>query len=120
MNEFQELLKSIQSGQKHFSPKTNQLGDMEAFQHVAKMPIHADQKGLIDDLKTHRESSSGNSWYNLAFITGGLSYQGEIFANMEPQRKEILELKPTFHGVSVDIKEAVIRLIQRWKSEGTK
>lgn len=103
------LLQKIKDGEKSFRPTSNSTEDMNEFQSVAKALLFANEEGLLDGFHFHKESHTGNHWYDLIMVKNGLSYKGEIHLDLHlnpPKEKpeEILELKPSFNGMSVDLK----------------
>ena len=47
------------------------------FQHIAKVLEHANREGLLEGYSPHQETGSGNHWYDLVRVKGGLSHKGE-------------------------------------------
>lgn len=119
MNTLKSVLQEIQVGKVSFTPHSSGEQDMEEFQVIAKILLHADRRGLLESCKPHKESSTKNHWYDLVMVNGGLSYDGEQYLardkeeDSDKELKEIIQLKPNIHGVGVDIKALWRRYIER-------
>lgn len=109
MEDVRAILQQIHDGQRSFRPVSDSPADMEAFQDIAKALAFADSKGFLDGYMSHQESYTGNRWYVLAIVKNGLTYPGQQYL-AEPEvptasvRPEVLQLKPNFHGVGIDLK----------------
>lgn len=87
------------------------------FQPIAKILDYANNEGLLEDFLPHKESQSGNGWYDLVLVNGGLSYEGEMFltkpsAESEKKIESIIQLKPSIYGIGIDLNA----LWKRWKN----
>lgn len=119
MDILKSLLEAIQSGQKSFKPVSQNFEDMNEFQTVAKALLFAEGEGYLDKCIHHRESSTSNSWYDLVFVQNGLSHKGAQYVS-EPNAlvekrfdEEIVQLRPNFFGLGVDLRAAW----RRWGGE---
>lgn len=72
-----EVLRKIQSGLMSFKPGSSSPDDMRQFQSVAKAIVHAHNLGYIERIAPRREFHSGNGYYAVILINGGLTYKGE-------------------------------------------
>jgi hypothetical protein len=103
-----EILQEINNGKKLFKPQSATDEDFINFQPIAKVLVFANDEGYLDGFQFHKESQTGNRWYDLIMIDG-LSHKGESFlvsSNREAEIKLIdaIEFKPNFYGVRVDLK----------------
>ena len=117
MTALKSILEEIKAGTTSFAPASGKEEDMRDFQPIAKLLEYANTKGLLASYKPHKESSTGHRWYDLVLVSGGLSYEGEMFlasANEQVEREaeSIVHLKPNFYGVGVDLNA----LWKRWKN----
>lgn len=110
MDSFLDLLKLIQSGQRSFMPCSDREEDMKEFQSVAKMIVYAKEENLLDSCSIHRESRTGNKWYD-SVLVNGLSFRGEQFLSSAQASAEsttsftdALILQPNFAGIGIDLK----------------
>lgn len=120
MDILRTALQEIADGTTVFKPKSSGNQDMQDFQPIAKVLAYADRQGLLETFVPHKESSTGNRWYDLVMVSGGLSFEGEQFlaapaASSEPNLEQIIQLKPSIYGVGVDLRA----LWRKWKSRGT-
>lgn len=126
MDEFKELLEMIKGGQITFRPRTAPGQDAPSeseradFQVIAKMLVYANEKGFLDGFEAIKESFTGNRGYEFVMVSDGLSHQGEEFLKALQQERgettaEIIQLKPEFCGVSVDLKALWARWMSRDK-----
>lgn len=72
-----EILQAIQSGKRSFRPRSQSESDMVDFQAVAKALVYLDSQDYLDGCRPHKESSTGNRWYDAVEVTNGLTYSGE-------------------------------------------
>jgi len=117
MGALRSLLEEIKAGTTTFRSSSEQEPDMLDFQVIAKLLDYANSEGLLVDFSVHRESKSGNRWYDLAHVKGGLSHKGEMYLarpseEVEKKAECIILLKPNIHGIGLDL----IALLRRWKS----
>jgi hypothetical protein len=77
MDRFREMLTLIDSGTSSFKSEGQTEGDMVAFQSIAQALIDAENKGLIEKCLLHQESRTGNRWYDLVVVLGGLTEKGK-------------------------------------------
>jgi hypothetical protein len=118
MDTLREVLKEIQSGTTNFRPASNDEKDMLDFQPIAKILAYAHDAGLLDNCVPHKENVTGHHWYDSVLVLGGLSHKGEMFlakptgGDAEASLEEIIQLKPSVYGISVNLKA----LWKRWKS----
>jgi hypothetical protein len=115
MKDLRTLLLQIKDGKKSFGPASNNPADMEAFQDAAKALAFANDEGLLDGFASHKESYTGNRWYTVVMIRNGLSYKGQQYLEQSdvPQalpQPEIVQLRPNFHGIGIDLKALWQRL----------
>ncbi|OGA43249.1 MAG: hypothetical protein A3G24_17825 [Betaproteobacteria bacterium RIFCSPLOWO2_12_FULL_62_13] len=112
-----EILQEISDGRKSFTPCGSSEADMVEFQPVAKALAYANSQGYLDGFLIHKESSTGNSWYDSVVVKNGLTHSGEEFLR-EPHSSagseldQIIQLKPEVYGVGIDLKA----LWRRWKN----
>lgn len=133
MSTLVSVLEEVGEGKSRFSPTSTAEADMRDFQPIAKFLLHAQQEGFLEKCVPHKESQTGNDWYDLIMVVGGLSYKGEMFlrqsvqtntthyidkifqqsipANAEKDINDIFQLKPNIYGFSIDLKA----LWKRWK-----
>jgi len=119
MDIVKHVLSEIKDGNSKFTPISDSKSDMEDFQAIAKLLIHADQQGWLNSIKVHQESRTKNSWYDLVFVQNGLSSKGEQYLNsIAPSEKaapetqeDIVELKPNFMGLGLNLNA----LMRWWK-----
>lgn len=109
MEDIRAILRQINNGQRSFRPASDSHADMEAFQDVAKALAFANSKGFLDGYVSRKESYTGNRWYVLAMVKNGLTYRGQQHLEQPelsaaPTQPEILQLKPNFHGLGIDLK----------------
>lgn len=119
MDLLRTVLQEIADGTTVFRPKSSSEQDMQDFQPIARVLAHADRQGFLESFAPHKESSTGNRWYDLVTVSGGLSYEGQQFlasppADSEPNLEKIIQLRPSIYGVGVDLRE----LWRKWKSRG--
>ena len=81
MDKLREILTLINSGQRTFRPKNDSNEAMQSFQFIAKCLMYAKDENLIDGINFHKESHTGNRWYDAIIVLNGLTYQGEQFLN---------------------------------------
>lgn len=123
MDRLKQLLVEVQNGKHSFKPDAESNESLELFQSTAKTLIHAHKKGYLDECKIMRESVTGNGWYAVVVIRGGLTYEGEQLLSteqiVESNSKEansihedIIELKPSFYGIVINL-NAIWRRIKR-------
>lgn len=116
MDTLRSILEEIKSGTKAFEPASSKDADMWDFQPIAKILVYAHNEGFLESCLPHKESRTGNDWYDLVLVQGGLSYKGEMFlmkpsADVEKKIEDIIQLKPSIYGVGIDLKA----LWKRWK-----
>lgn len=117
MDTLREILQEIKKGTAAFEPASSADSDMEDFQAIAKTLVFADNEGLLEECKPHKESMTSHHWYDLVLVNGGLSKKGEKYLaqvneSANEQVDEIIQLKPNFHGIGIDLKAAW----KRWKN----
>jgi hypothetical protein len=79
VDDIKTILQEIKSGKKSFQPRSSAESDMVEFQSIAKTLVHANEEGYLDGLRSHREGSTSNGWYDLVVVMNGLSFKGEAF-----------------------------------------
>ncbi len=109
MDSLKEMLQEIQKGRTEFIPKGQSVEDMQDFQPIAKMLLYANNEGFLESYLDHKESETAHNFYDFILVKGGLSYQGELYLNDAKNEstkspEEIIQIKPNFFGISVDIK----------------
>lgn len=76
-----ELLKRIHEGQHEFTPKS-EGASAEDFNFIANQLFQAEEDGLIVILKTHRESETRHSYYDVILVEGltvaGTDFLGDV------------------------------------------
>ncbi|SDE96811.1 abortive infection family protein [Phytopseudomonas seleniipraecipitans] len=72
-----EVLRKIHSGVKSFGPESSSPNDLKKFQDIAKTVVHAYSQGYIEKMIPRKESMSGNGYYAVILVNGGLTYEGE-------------------------------------------
>lgn len=119
MDILRAILQEVLDGTTVFKPKSSSEQDMQEFQPIAKVLAYADRQGFLEHYVPHKESSTGNMWYDLVMVSGGLSYEGEQFlatpaSGAEADLEQIIHLNPSIYGVGVDL----WALWHKWKSCG--
>jgi hypothetical protein len=117
MTTLRSLLEEIKGGTLTFKPLSPKEADMWDFQPIVKVLEYANSEGLLDGYLPHKETSSGNHWYDLVRVKGGLSHKGEMFltnpnTEVEKKMESIIQLKPNIYGIGIDLKA----LWKRWKN----
>ena len=117
MTTLRSLLEEIKVGTTTFKPASEMETDMWDFQPIAKLLDYANSEGLLESYLPHKESETGNHWYDLVLVRGVLSHKGETFlANpsneAEKKAESIIQLKPSIYGIGIDLNA----LWKRWKS----
>lgn len=72
-----EVLRKIHSGVKSFEPDSSSSDDIKNFQSLAKTIVHAHSLGYIEQMIPRKEHYSGNGYYAVILVRGGLTYKGE-------------------------------------------
>jgi len=75
----QQLLQKIGSGQTSFDPSGSSEPELRAFQLVAALILNAEELGYVTDVVPHRESDSGNEYYDTV-VVGGITKRGREVA----------------------------------------
>jgi len=116
----ESILRKVQSGERYFSPASNSDDEIQEFQRIAKILRHADTEGLISRCNFYVSQETGDDLCYDAHASGGLTYKGEQFLATPPNDKgssapttDLLDLKPNFYGVGININEAW-RRFARW------
>lgn len=109
MTTLESVLAEIARGKTSFAPSGQGEGDIEAFQEIAKILEYANAQGFLDGYASHKESYTGHHWYVRAMVRNGLTYQGQQRLQLPPKKtkvhqEEIVQLKPNFHGLGIDLK----------------
>ncbi|UCV03058.1 toll/interleukin-1 receptor domain-containing protein [Dechloromonas denitrificans] len=99
MQLLKETLERIRAGETSFEPASASEKDVEDFQKVANRLLEAKNKGLLHDVKVMKDSSSGKLYFQLAFVRGGLTFQGEKFLEEQPS----ITSQKIENGVTLDI-----------------
>lgn len=73
-----EVLRKINSGVTSFSPTSSSTDDIKNFQSLAKTIVHAHSLGYIEQMIPRKEHHSGNGYYAVMLVRGGLTYKGEL------------------------------------------
>lgn len=71
-----QLLNEITNGRVSFQPTSTSTPDMKSFQVVITLILQAEKLGYITDVITHRESGSGNDFYD-SVVVGGITKSGQ-------------------------------------------
>jgi len=105
----ESVLAEIAEGRTSFGPAGQSESDIEAFQEIAKILEYANAQGFLDGYASHKESYTGHRWYVRVMVPNGLTYQGQQRLQLPPkdtsaQQEEIVQLKPNFHGLGIDLK----------------
>ncbi|WLT37383.1 hypothetical protein NON20_16075 [Synechocystis sp. B12] len=79
MEDLKKTLKLIYKGETCFKPHNESDEALKLFQEKAQCLIYAKNKGFIEGIKTHTESKTGNNFYDLIIVTGGITYEGSCF-----------------------------------------
>lgn len=74
-----EVLRKVKAGAKSFCPQGDARGDLDKFQVIAKTVVYAYEQGYISRIIPRMESISGQTYYNLVLVDGGLTFEGEGF-----------------------------------------
>jgi len=119
MDILRAILQEVLDGTTVFKPKSSSEQDVQDFQPISKVLAYADRQGFLEQYVPHKESSTGNMWYDLVMVSGGLSYEGEQFlatpaSGAEADLEQIIHLNPSIYGVGVDL----WALWHKWKSCG--
>ena len=117
MDPLHEILQTINNGTTTYKPLGNSEEEMKDFQSVVKLLQYAEKKGFVGKLKIHTESRTRHSWNDLVFVQGGLTYEGLEYINnkhsansgAEEKIGDVIELKPNFYGIGMDL-----RAFGRW------
>lgn len=72
-----EILRKIHSGVRSFQPDSSSPEDIINFQRIAKSIVHAHSQGYLDQIIPRREHHTGNGYYAVILVRGGLSFKGE-------------------------------------------
>ncbi|QWT45836.1 hypothetical protein [Azospira inquinata] len=121
MTTLRSLLEEIKMGRKRFRPASTNEADMLDFQPIAKLIDYANTEGFLESYVPHKESATGNCWYDLVVVNGGLSHKGGLFLeklNIETEEKieSIIQLKPSIYGIGIDLIALWRALWNRWKN----
>jgi hypothetical protein len=117
MEPLYDLLTVIDDGMSVFKPLGSTESQLEDFQSVVKLIEYAREKGLLKDMKVHKESRTRHNWCDLVVIQGGLTIKGleylksstllEETSNRasedEGAKEDIIMLKPNFFGLGIDL-----------------
>ncbi len=66
--DLRQLLQLVASGQTCFQPTDHSIEELSAFQPLAKIIIEARDLGYIKIIEPHKESSTGQRFYDLAVV----------------------------------------------------
>jgi|ThiBio_1000_plan_1041568.scaffolds.fasta_scaffold20849_2 hypothetical protein len=121
MELLRQVLDEVRQGKKHFCPENESLEAIETFQKIGERLKFSETKGYLS--VRFRVSRSRSNYGNIldAFITSGLTFEGEQFlAKLElpeedSRRNKIIEMKPSLYGFSIDLPEAFRWLKSKWK-----
>ena len=95
-----EALRKINSGVKSFEPDSSSSDDIKKFQSLAKTIVHAHSLGYIEQMISRKEHHSGNGYYAVILVRGGLTYKGE-------------QLLQQFSGQPTPLDESLADLFER-------
>lgn len=117
MEDLRELLSQVNEGITSFKPKGNTKEELVEFQSTAKALLYAKDLGYVEECKSIREHVTGNAYHTVIITRGGLTYLGIRYLKQQntiPQNKlsaaeEIVELRPNFFGLGVNL-----RAFWRW------
>lgn len=117
MTILKSVLEEIKSGTTIFEPASEKEADMWDFQPIAKILDYANSEGLLKNYLPHKDSQTGNDWYDSILVKGGLSYKGETFLTNPSEEvgkkiENIIQLKPSIYGIGIDLNV----LWKRWKN----
>lgn len=128
MNQIDIALKIVRNGTTKLEPDSSSETDISAFQPLAKALVYAHQQRWIHDVIVQRTSSRKNHGQIITvLISGGLTFEGEghlyelesrassLEATTKPSTPDIFQLKPTFAGMSIDLKA----LWKKYRSKGS-
>lgn len=120
MTALRSVLEEVRDGRTSFEPVGTGEQEMREFQPIAKMLAYANRQGFLENFVPHKESQTGNDWYDLVVVSGGLTFEGEEFLSapdpaVEERMEEIIQLKPNIYGVGIDLNA----LWRRWKNGKT-
>lgn len=87
MSDLKNILKRVQSGERHFRAEDHNLDSLRRFQPIAKALVHAKNEGLLEDCKFSKESLCGDLYYDVVYVIGGLSFKGEEYLQREATLK---------------------------------
>jgi hypothetical protein len=104
------VLEQIQSGQTCFAPSTEAPEDLKAFQPAAAALKHAVSLGYISAVFLESRMRDGYGSVRQVLVNGPLSYSGAQFLSIPPvperHDQDIVQLKPSFYGISIDLRAA--------------
>lgn len=110
MQELKAILVRIQNGERNFRPQNSDLAELSAFQEIAKLIIYANEKGYIQEVKCLKDCTHPGSQIKNIIINGGLTFDGEQFLKEieiqesdKLQKEDIIEIKPNFAGIGVNL-----------------
>lgn len=83
-----EAILEVRAGKRRFSPATEAVEDVRAFQSVAAALDHASNSGLIGRVQMIRSAVTGQWQVILVEVLTGLTYLGEKFLEKEPDDSE--------------------------------
>ncbi|HBO0245213.1 abortive infection family protein [Pseudomonas aeruginosa] len=92
-----EVLRKVKTGAKSFCPQSDARGDLDKFQAIAKTVVYAYEQGYISRIIPRMESVSGQTYYTLVLVDGGLTFEGESFLDQlsgqpTPADEELVDL----------------------------
>ena len=112
------LLKRIQNGERSFAPENE--NEIDEFQSTAKRLLFAHENGYIEKMSQSKSYRVAGGLVNAVIISGGLTFKGERYLeqanndiNTANQSEDIIEVKPSFWGVSININA----LCRKWRKK---
>lgn len=108
MNSLLDVLMAVRSGTLEFSPEDESEASLREFQIAAKALAYAEEEKLIGRLSIHKNAVYGEWLCDLIMAVEGLTYRGEMhLTEPDPQKErrleDIVELRPNFMGLGVNI-----------------
>ena len=106
-----DVLIAVRSGKLNFSPESDSEEALREFQLPARALVYAEEEKLLGHLVAHKNALHGELLYDLIVVVEGMTHRGEMFlaepesqSQKERQLEEILELRPNFMGLGINIR----------------
>lgn len=126
MDQLREVLRQVQQGKKSFSPEASTPEGVKAFQPTAAAIKHASDLRYLSAVFRQSKMIGTHGCILQAVITSPLSYTGTQFlaslhgAQDQPKSTdaEVFQFKPSFWGMSIDLKALYKKLTRRRDQRG--